>query len=131
MKKIIYLCLVFSTLVLTGCVDENKDAKINSPAQTAFDMSFYASSDRVFYNDFKELFDEQRDDDFIRNRYELVKQIQGDSGGATSTLALIEYQNNETVLVQLRYDTDTGKYMIYNVIEVPEEIATFLKNELH
>lgn len=125
LKKIVYLCVILlSVILISGCTDENKESKINSPAQTVFEMNFNAVSDETINDNFKDLFDELGDDDFIRNKYELIKQIQTDKV-LTSTLALVQYENNKSVLVQLRHDTDTGEYIIYNVIEVLGEVATF------
>lgn len=123
MRKII--CFISFILLLAGCKEE-----MNSPAQTAANMNFFAGLDDASFEDFEGLFDEQRDERFIRDKYKLVNQLKGDSDASISTLAFIEYDNNKTAFVQLRHDVDSDKYVIYDVFEVPEEVATFLKEKL-
>lgn len=108
----------------------NNETEITSPAQTAGKMNFIAGSNEVFYNDFKALFDKQREESFIRNKYELIKQIRTDKS-LISTLALVRYENNKLLLIKLRHDIKTGEYLIYDVIQVPEETASFFKEELY
>lgn len=113
-------------MFLSGCKDGNELPDTSSPGMTTSGMNFIAASDEVFYEDFKMLFDDQRSEDFIREKYELVKRIKTDRS-AVSTLTLVRYEDDKQLLVQLRHDWDTDEYLIYNVIEVPEEVAAFLK----
>lgn len=124
MRKLVCLFTLLLVIFLTGC-----NGKVNSPALTAANMNFFARVDDVFYDDFADLFDKDNvEENFILNKFELVNSIKSDSS-SIATLAFIRYDNSKALLVQFSHDIDTDKYLIYNVIEVPEEIAAFLKEE--
>jgi len=129
MKKIMCLSLILIVPLLYAFMDKNESPHYNNPAKIASLMNFNAISDEAFYENFKDLFDDQRADKFVREKYQLVKNIQT-SKGSSQTLALIEYENNKSLLVQFRYDKDTEKHLIYNVIEVPEDVTSFFEKEL-
>ncbi|MBU9719845.1 MULTISPECIES: hypothetical protein [Bacillaceae] len=129
MKKIVYLLMLIVMLFLIGCSDDRKESHSFSPAMAASGMSFLAGTNEVFYGDFEELFDPQLDASFVREKYELVNRTKADRS-SISTLAYITYENGKSLLVQLRHDPDPDKYYIYNVIEVPEDVAAFFEEEL-
>ncbi|MDC3417082.1 hypothetical protein [Aquibacillus salsiterrae] len=128
MKNILSLTLLLFIIFLSGCKDDEDLVDTSSPLLTASKMNFL--SDDLFYADFKKLFVDSSDDEFIKKKYELVRQISDSKDSTISTLALIQYENNKTLLLQLKHDTDTDKYLIRNVIELPEEIASFFEEEL-
>ncbi|RXJ04494.1 hypothetical protein DS745_03680 [Anaerobacillus alkaliphilus] len=126
MKNVAFVLLL---IILSGCKGESELPDTSSPGMTTSGMNFIAASDEVFYEDFKKLFDDQRSEDFIREKYELIKRTKTD-GAFISTLTLVRYENNKALLVQLRHDRDKDEYLIYNIIEVPEEVAAFFEEEI-
>jgi hypothetical protein len=114
-------------ILLSGCKESNEVVDISSPMMTASTMNFLASSD-ILYEDFKKLFVANRDEDFIHSKYELVKK--SETGALISTLSLVRNLDGKTLLIQLWHDIESDQYLIYDVIEVPDDVAAFFEENL-
>lgn len=133
MKKIMCLSLIFLITLIYGC-NQNEESDTYSPARTAFNMYFKSGSDEVGFDEvyfevFKELFVDQREEEFIRKKFELVRQLRTNHA-SISTLALVQFENNQSLLVRLYHDTDKNEYLIYDVIKVPEDVLPFFNEAL-
>lgn len=114
---------------LSGCKDDTEVSNTDSPHRTAFMMDFLAASSEGPSKEFEDLFAEGIDQVFIQERYDLIKQIQT-NGSSVTTMTLVKYENDKTLLLQLVYNTKTEEYLIHNVVEVPEDIAAFFEEHV-
>ncbi|WP_417897689.1 hypothetical protein ABN702_15525 [Bacillus haimaensis] len=126
MKKIWFVSLLLLMTFLSGCKDDTEVSNTDSPHRTAFMMDFLAESSEGSSKEFEELFAEGNDQEFIQERFDLIKQIQT-NGSSVTTMTLVTYENGKPLLVQLVYDTKTEEYLIHNVVEVPEDVAAFFE----
>ncbi|MGM8216680.1 hypothetical protein ACLIA0_14170 [Bacillaceae bacterium W0354] len=125
MKKLL-MSLFLLLILLTGCKsDELSDT--SSPAMTISKMDFLSGD--LLYEDFKKLFEDGKENEYIKKKYELVRQTRANRS-IIYTFSLIRYENNKSLLVHLRHDKDSDDYYIHDVIEVPDDVASFFEKEL-
>jgi hypothetical protein len=124
-KKVIFLFILLLVL-LSGCKEEENLVDTSSPNRTSFSMNFLSTSDAT-YEEFKKLFVDERDEQFIQNKFELVKQTQTKKS-SVSTLSIVRYLDGKPLLIQLWHDTEKDEYLIYDIIDVPEDVAAFFED---
>jgi PBP1b-binding outer membrane lipoprotein LpoB len=121
------ILILFMMIFLTGCEDDKNEWEPNSPSRASFLMDFYGHQDN--FEDFKTLFMDGIDEDIIRNNYETIRNNQSERS-SVGTITLVKYDNDKIVLVEFKHDTKNQKYLIYNIVEVPEEVSAFFEEEL-
>lgn len=126
LKKLWIVSFLLLVTFLSGCKDDTKESNTVSPHRTAFMMDFLAASSEGSSKEFEDLFAEGIDHEFIQERFDLIKQSQTNRSSVT-TMTLVKYENGKPLLVQLIYDTETEEYLIHNIVEVPEDVATFFE----
>jgi hypothetical protein len=121
------ILILFLLILLTGCEDDKIGWEPNSPSRASFLMDFYGHQDN--FEEFRTLFMEGIDEDIIRSNYETIRNYQSERS-SVGTMTLVKYDNGKSVLVEFKQDTDSPKYLISNIIEVPEDVSSFFEEEL-
>lgn len=130
MNKSYVIFLLFLTIFLTGCSEDNSKAwEPYSPLNTSSLMKQYAVQDN--YAQFKSLVQEGYDEDSINEIYETVRSTVTNSAEINS-FTLVTFDNGKTLLVHLTPVTsEEGEVLIQDVIEIPIEMASYIKEELN
>ncbi|QNK89605.1 hypothetical protein H7992_08095 [Sporosarcina sp. resist] len=130
MNKSCVLLLLFLTIFLTGCSeDDNKAWEPYSPLNTSSLMKQYALEDN--YAQFQSLVQEGYDEDSINEMYETVRST-ATSSAEINSFTLVTFDNGKTLLVHLMPVTsEKGEVLIQDVIEIPIEMASYIKEELN
>ncbi|RHW43398.1 hypothetical protein D1B31_01680 [Neobacillus notoginsengisoli] len=128
MDKLLLLLIVSLGIVITGCSDDNKVWEPHSPLNTSSLMLQYAEQNN--YKQFNTLLLEGSDEASIKKMFETVKQV-GTNSKEIKTFTLVTFDNGKTLLVHLTSETEDGKVLIQDVIEIPTEIASDIEKELN
>ena len=130
MNKSCVLLLLFLTIFLTGCSeDDNKAWEPYSPLNTSSLMKQYALEDN--YAQFQSLVQEGNDEDSINEIYGTVRSA-ATSSAEINSFTLVTFNNGKTLLVHLMpVKSEKGEVLIQDVIEIPIEIASYIKEELN
>ncbi|MFJ7936361.1 hypothetical protein [Sporosarcina sp. NPDC096371] len=130
MNKSCVIYLLFLTIFLTGCSeDDNKAWEPYSPLNTSSLMKQYAVQDN--YAQFQSLVQEGYDEDSINEMYETVRSTATNSAEINS-FTLVTFDNGKTLLVHLTPVTsEKGEVLIQDVIEIPIDMASYIKDELN
>jgi len=130
MNKSCVLLLLFLTIFLTGCSeDDNKAWEPYSPLNTSSLMKQYALEDN--YAQFQSLVQEGYDEDSINEMYKTVRST-ATSSAEINSFTLVTFDNGKTLLVHLMPVTsEKGEVLIQDVIEIPIEMASYIKEELN
>ncbi|MEK4714091.1 hypothetical protein [Sporosarcina sp. FSL K6-5500] len=130
MNKSCVLLLLFLTIFLTGCSeDDNKAWEPYSPLNTSSLMKQHALEDN--YAQFQSLVQEGYDEDSINEMYETVRST-ATSSAEINSFTLVTFDNGKTLLVHLMPVTsEKGEVLIQDVIEIPIEMASYIKEELN
>ena len=130
MNKSCVLLLLFLTIFLNGCSeDDNKAWEPYSPLNTSSLMKQYALEDN--YAQFQSLVQEGYDEDSINEMYKTVRST-ATSSAEINSFTLVTFDNGKTLLVHLMPVTsEKGEVLIQDVIEIPIEMASYIKEELN
>ena len=128
MKKILCSVFILFTLFLCGCNKQNDDLEeIVSPDVAVLLMHLYSSTNNK--DSFATLFRDGVDPAFIKEKYDLVDQIESESA-SSSVMTLVQYDGGQAVLVTLDYDPANDIYFISDITEVPEDVQNFFKKNV-
>ena len=128
MNKPYGVLLLLLTIFLTGCSEDDKAREPDTPLNTTSLMKQAANQDN--YALFKTLLLEGYDEESINEMYETVRSTATDSA-AINSFTLVSFDNGKTLLVHLTpVGSEEGEVLIQDVIELPAEIASYIKDEL-
>lgn len=128
MKKILCSVFILFILFLCGCNKQNDDLEeIVSPDVAVLLMHLYSSANNE--ESFATLFRDGVDPAFIKEKYDLVDQIESESA-SSSVMTLVQYDRGQAVLVTLDYDPANDIYFISDITEVPEDVQNFFKKNV-
>jgi hypothetical protein len=135
LRKIRVLGLIFFSLLLSGCKDENKAWEPYSPENTTSLMQQYAYEGNI--EQFRTLFLDGMDEERLQQIFETVKNSANmddeTSLGKVSTFTMVSLENGKTFLVELTppIPNKNNEVLIQDVIEVPKEIRDYMEEELN
>ena len=128
MNKSYGVLLLLLTIFLTGCSEDDKAWGPYSPLNTSSLMKQAANQDN--YALFETLVLEGFDEESINEMYETVRSTATESAEINS-FTLVTFDNGKTLLVHLTPDaSEEGEVLIQDVIEIPAEMASYIKDEL-
>ena len=128
MNKSYGVLLLLLTIFLTGCSEDDKAWEPYSPLNTSSLMNQAAIQDN--YALFETLVLEGFDEESINEMYETVRSTATKSAEINS-FTLVTFDNGKTLLVHLTpYASEEGEVLIQDVIEIPSEMASYIKDEL-